>query len=249
MRTTAATVLVLGLCAAMLPAQHANTMSPVRPMPAPANALRFGNVLFPGGIPNHATALGSTVSGSLPYTGVPPGFTGRRPRTVVVPYAVPVYYGGGYYPYGYGGYPQQAPQNITVVVPPQQTPSVVINQTFTDSSPSRPSELREYGGAEPGGTADGLTVYESRKPAVATEPEKPKPAAGPLVRDGKPNIYLLATKDGGILQAIGYWQDGSTVGYVTPDVTVRKVPFADIDLDLSKRLNAQRNLELDLTAR
>src|SRR4051794_38495680 len=77
--------------------------NPVRPMPAPINALPYGNIIFPGGFPSHPTALGGTVSGNIPYTGVPAGgrypHGGGRNQTVVVPYAVPVYGGGhgGYY--------------------------------------------------------------------------------------------------------------------------------------------------------
>src|SRR5919199_4970390 len=86
--------------AALNPASRINpaALNPVQPMPVPPNMPPYGNVLFPGGNPSFPSQLGATVRGT-PY-GYGPGFVGGRPggpigrsHTVVVPYAVPVYYG------------------------------------------------------------------------------------------------------------------------------------------------------------
>ena len=156
---------------ALIPAQHVPVINPSRGMIAPSNAYRYGNILFPGGISQqvpaphlntHAGRLGGVVSGSIPYTGVPPGQDGRfGGRTVVVPYAYPVFYGGGY---GYGGYYGQEPQapNVTVVVPQQPVPQVVINNSYVPDT-AKPV-LREY---SPGELPESnVRVYEGpSKPA------------------------------------------------------------------------------------
>src|SRR2546422_65197 len=103
----------------------------------PPNASRYGNILFPGGTPAAAPAprLGSLVPNRGQYAGggyvSPPsrnnGGPGGRGRTIVVPYAYPVYFSD----YGYNnGYNPPQPQPITIVVPQQQqtVPTVIINQ-------------------------------------------------------------------------------------------------------------------------
>jgi hypothetical protein len=247
-------VLIPGLAFAMW-AQHANTINPVRPMPAPTNALPFGNILHPGGITSFPHQLGGTVSGTIPYTGVPPG---RHPgpggfgrsghnRTVVVPYAVPVF---GYGGYGYGGYydGQQAPTNVTVVVPQQPTPSVIINQTFNSPDEAR-QQMTEY---STGDIPDkgGVRVYEPprRSDSSSAQPEvtAPPPAPRSSARDGKPTIYLIALTDSTVRQAIGYWVEDGTLNYVTPQASINHVSLDMVDRDTSVQLNAERKLEFDL---
>lgn len=220
--------------------------NPVRPMPVPVNALPYGNILYPGGVPSFPSALGATVRGNPPYTGVRPGgnpgggvgYPGR-PRTVVVPYAVPVYYGGGY-----GDYYQQQQPNVTVVMPQQPAPSVVINQTFHNGELAS-TEVPERGG---------LRVYEAPKSPNAPS-EKPKAEAAPApkrtyARDEKANIYLIALKDSTVKEAIGYWMEGTaTFAYVTPEATINRVNLDLVDREASVQLNAQRNLEFELRAR
>src|SRR5215467_9329443 len=85
----------------------------------------FGNVVFPAGKPTQGAPF--TLNGNLNH-----GFVGHpvvngairhnssSGGVVYVPYAYPVYSGGGYYNgYGYGDVPpQQPPPNVTVVYPP-----------------------------------------------------------------------------------------------------------------------------------
>src|SRR5437763_1286857 len=66
----------------------------------PPNASRYGNILFPGGTPAAPPAprLGSLVPNRGQYSGgyfSPPSRGGNQPgngRTIVVPYAYPVYF-------------------------------------------------------------------------------------------------------------------------------------------------------------
>lgn len=232
----------LGLPAVIL-AQHAPLINVTRGMPAPSNAYTYGNILYPGGIPNSVNSfagrLGSTVAGGS-YTGVAPGgggyrgggHSGGRQRTVVVPYAYPVFYdgGAGYYP------PEQQPTNVTVVVPQQPAPQVIINNGYAPET-AKPI-LREYSGEAP--SESNLRVYEGPKPRAE--------APARSIMDEQATIYLIALKDGSIRQAIGYWTQGDTFHYVTPNSSVNHLSLAIVDRERSVELNAERNLEFDIKA-
>jgi len=232
-------------------------------MPAPLNAAPYGNILYPGGFP---TALGGTVSGNVPYTGVPQGYRGNwggggRNQTVVVPYAVPVY-GGGYVDYGAQG--SQPPTNVTVVVPQQPATPVIINQTFGPDSAPTNQDIREYSANDPP-ESGGLHVYEPNKrseplprrqqpqaPSRSVEQAAPAAETRPMrsyVRDDQPTIYLIALKDTTVRQAIGYWVEGNTLKYVTPQASINHLSLDMVDRELSVRLNGERNLDFDLKSR
>jgi hypothetical protein len=223
-----------------LAAQHVPVVRSGPTMQPPAGAYRFGNILFPGGIAphtqTHAGRIGGVVSGYPPYTGVRgPQFPNRN-RTIVVPYAVPVYYGD---PYAYA-YQQQP--NVTVVVPQQPTPSVVINHNY--SADTANPVLRDYSTEEPA-ERGGVRVYEGpgKKPA----PE-PKQEVRRVPASDRPTIYLIALKDSTIRQAIGYWVEQGTLHYVTPQSTINRITLDNVDRELSHQLNSERNLEFDLNA-
>lgn len=231
----------------VLQAQHPSIISPGRTTPAPAGAFRFGNILFPGGLPknqSHAARLGGTIAGRPPFVGVQPGHGhGRghqRNRTLVVPYAVPVYYGD---PYGYG-YAQQSP-NVTVVVPQQPAPSVVINHNYTPETAN--PVMRDYSNSNLP-ESGGLRVYDGSKPSPKEPAQAPVPEAKSKVASDQPTIYLIALKDSTIRQAIGYWIEDETFNYVTPQGTINRVSLDNLDKELSERLNAERNLEFDLNS-
>jgi hypothetical protein len=242
------TVAVLG--ASTLAAQRVPVINPRTPMQAPAGAYRFGNILFPGGIaPNqqsHAGRLGGVISGN-PYPGVGmggvgrPGFPGgnQRNRTIVVPYAFPVYYSD---PYGYG-YQGQQPPNVTVVVPQQPAPSVIINHNYTPET-AKPV-LRDYSDSDLPETG-GIRVYEGSKRQQSSAPAQPETVR--RVAPDKPTIYLIALKDGTIRQAIGYWIEGSTLNFVSPQSSISNVSLDSVDRELSEQLNSERNLEFDLNS-
>jgi hypothetical protein len=158
-----------------------------------------------------------------------------RPRTVVVPYAYPVWGGGSYW--DAAAYQQPQP-NVTVVMPQQPPPPQVIINNYTDG-------VRTTVTAEE--TGGGLKVYEATpgaKPAPAAS-QAPKPT-GSYVRDDKPNIYLLALRDKTVHEAIGYWARDGVLHYVTPGASIRQVDLALLDREETQRLNTERKLEFDL---
>jgi len=233
-------IMVLCVAVAAFGQRSAATQSPFRPMPPPAGTTpTFGNILYPGGInQTHPARLGATISGR-PFPGVHPGMIDHgRPRTIVVPYAVPVwtggYYGGGYYGAGYydGGMPYAQQQPVTVVMPQQSTPQIVINN-YTDGVRTSVAATEETGG---------LRVYEASpaaKPAATA-------ATGSYVRDDKPNIYMIVLRDKTIVEAIGYWVKDGMLHYVTPEATIRQVDIDLLDREASTRLNATRKLEFEI---
>ena len=234
--------LVLIVAAAAIPsfAQHVGVINPSRGMTAPAGAYQYGNILFPGGIvsQSHASRVGSSISGFPPYRGVAPGRGGLQPqrnRTVIVPYAYPVYYGDA-------GYSQQQIQpNVTVVMPEQPTPTVVINQYGADQQTTRVAEGNDSGGIRVWDGAAGKAVTPDKTPAVTAD----VPSRG-AVADEKPNIYLIALKDSTLRAAIGYWVEDGTLHYVTPQSTVNRVTLDMVDRELSEQLNRERKLDFDI---
>lgn len=227
-------------------AQHAPLINTGPLMQPPANAYPFGNILFPGGISQHPQNLGTSVSGNLPHNyGMRSGPNGRgsgangRLRTVVVPYAVP-YYDNSYY------VPPQPQPNITVVVPQQPAPSVVINQSFTPET-ARPL-LRDYSESdlpESNPSNSSVRIYEAPMRSGGTNNQ---PRTGNLApqADDKPTIYLIALKDSSIHSAIGYWVEDSTLHYVTPQGTANRVTLDQVDRDITEQLNRDRHIEFTL---
>jgi hypothetical protein len=64
--------------------------------------------------------------------------------------------------------------------------------------------------------------------------------------DEKATIYLIALKDGSLRQAIGYWVQGDTLHYVTPDASINRLSGDIVDVQRSTDLNRERNLDFDL---
>ena len=247
-------VLVAGV--SMLSAQHVPVVRSGPTMHPPAGAYRFGNILFPGGIgpshqQTHAGRMGGVISGVPPfgggYPGGRPGFPNnprypQRNQTVVVPYAVPVYYGD---PYGYG-YGQQQSPNVTVVMPQQPTPSVVINHNYTPETAA--PAMKEYPSGELP-QSGGVRVYEA--PRTDKDPKEnavAKQAPARSEASDKPTIFLIALKDGTIRQAIGYWIEDETLQFVTPQGKITHITLDNLDRELSQQLNSERNLEFDLNS-
>jgi hypothetical protein len=156
---------------------------------------------------------------------------------MIVPYAYPVYYGGGGYYDGYA--PEQQPTNVTVVVPQQPAPQVIINNSYVPET-AKPV-VREYSAGELPENS-GIRVYEGAKPRHT----EPAARSGVSVMDEKPTIFLIALTDGTIRQAIGYWQQGDTFHYVTPDSSINHLSVGMVDRARSIELNAERKLDFDL---
>jgi hypothetical protein len=171
-----------------------------------------------------------------------------RTRTIVVPYAYPIgvpvtgYYGDPYAQgdpnYNGGGGPQQ-----------QSMPPVIINQTFVPET-AHPV-MRDYSESELPESA------QQQQPSVRVydAPMRPRERAPEPARSYEPppsdeaTIYLIAFKDSSVHQAIGYWLEGNTLHYVTPQGSVNRITMDQVDRPLSERLNRERNMEFDLRAR
>ncbi|MBZ5606799.1 MAG: hypothetical protein LAP38_00965 [Acidobacteriia bacterium] len=203
----------------------------------------FGNVLYPG--TGHAPAM---PPGGFNGPRFPTGSAGRpvvrsplpaahpfHQRGSIVPY--PVFYGGYGYDYGYDtssgygpnyapGYGDQAPP----IVNTNSAPSVVINQNFVP--PQANPVVREYGNPNP-------DEHSSAQDAVPAQ----------RANEDQATLYLIAFKDHSIVQALGYWMEGSNLHYVTVDHALNQASLDLIDRDLSQRLNTERGVEFRLPAR
>jgi hypothetical protein len=184
----------------------------------------FGNTVFPGGGgPRLNVPLSSQDPTRLNTRSVAPnrGYFGGQRLTrsngvVAVPYAVPVYVGGGGYDNSYlptQAAPQQQP-NIIVIYPPSAQPVFI------------------------GGSGDGQQAAAPQ--AIVTQPAE-ETAAG-----SEPAHYLIAFKDHTIYSAVAYWVDGSTLHYFTSGNTHNQVSLALVDRELTERLNRETGTNLQL---
>jgi hypothetical protein len=219
----------------------------------------FGSVLYPGtghapvnnGVPPlFPSRLGANVAGR-PFGngnfGGNGGFGGNHPvghgRAIIVPY--PVYYGGFGYGYGYDQ-PQAPPEPGAPIVNTNTAPSVVINQNFI---PERTNPaVREYPPADTGEQqSTGMRLYQAPPSHPYADTQASQPERRPrVVNDDQPTLYLIAFKDHTIVQALGYWMEGSTLHYVSVEHSLNQASLDLIDRDLSQRLNDERGIEFKL---
>jgi len=204
----------------------------------------FGSVIHPG-LGHTPTTPPGGINGPYFYSN---GFAGRpvgaapraaahpqHGRTVVVPY--PVYYGYSY-PNGYAsGYYDSSvyagdagdPGNV---VNSSGVPSVVINQNFVPQTAN--PQVREYNWNDnSNGDSSGFRMYQA---PVGSQPAARQPS-------DQPTLYLIAFKDHSIVQALGYWMEGSTLHYVSAEHTLNQASLDMIDHDMSMRLNSERGVE------
>lgn len=209
----------------------------------------FGSILHPGigHTPGATPPVGQFRSGGYSRGFLNP-WQASHPQhggAVIVPY--PVYY-GGYYGYdpsaygnGYGSGPNSAPGYNDDGSGPG-LPSVVINQNFVP--PTANPQVRDYtGDQQPPPQDQGLKLYQAPPSHpyadAATAPQ------GPAVSE-QPTIYLIALRDHTIVQALGYWMEGSTLHYVSAEHTLNQLSIDLVDRDLSQRLNDERHLDFRL---
>jgi len=139
--------------------------------------------------------------------------------------AYPIFVGGSPYDYGYlpSGY---APGYDESQQGPPPAPAVVINQNFI---PDRANPMvREYG---PEDEEQGMRNYQNAPP---NQPE------------AEATIYLIAFRDHSVVPALAWWLEGNTLKYVNLDHDINQASVDLIDRDLSKKLNAQRNIDFTL---
>jgi hypothetical protein len=205
----------------------------------------FGNVLYPGtghappnppgGIngPNFANRLGNVVAGRPAFIAPPPANHQQHRKTVIVPY--PVYYGGYVDQSAYGQQYQDQSQ-LPPIINTNGSPSVMINPGYVpvQANPRIYEEPEE----------SSMRMYQNR-----STPYADMQASSPRSRnanDDKPTIYLIAFRDHSIVQALGYWMEGSNLHYVSAEHSVNQASMDLIDRDLSQRLNDERAVEFKL---
>ena len=75
------------------------------------------------------------------------------------------------------------------------------------------------------------------------------PAASSGVDSGPTaSPYLIAFKDHSIFSAVAYWVEGDTLHYFTDGNTHNQVSLSLVDRDLTKRLNEESGLKVNLPA-
>ncbi len=219
---------------------------------ATSNGYTYGNILFPGGVPT-APKSGYPVNAfaSHPLHGGQYGgqfnngnnrqATGKT-RTIVVPYAYPIYFGGdynnGYMSYGYDQQQQQQqqPNNVTVVVQQQPNPPVVINQNFIPSDAGNRTNDQD----------DAAARANEPPPPLRQRPAPPMVPQAAVPNDDQATIYLIALKNGTVYSAIGFGIIGNTLTYTAPNGSSSRVSMDDVDAPLSERLNRERNVQFNL---
>lgn len=149
-------------------------------------------------------------------------------------FAYPMFFGASPYDYGYlppdsGPPPGYAGQDYGPPGP-GGAPAVVINQNFIP--PQANPMVRDYGPeGDQGDQSSGMRMYQNIPPQQG-EPEA--------------TIYLIAFKDHTVVPALGWWLEGRTIKYVTLDHDINQASVDLIDRDLSRKLNAQRNIDFTL---
>jgi hypothetical protein len=208
----------------------------------------FGSVLYPG--TGHAPTATPPV-GQFAHTGFSRGFANpghaahpNHGAAVIVPY--PVYY-GGYYGYdpsaaGYANGNAPGPTDDGSQAGPG-LPSVVINQNFVP--PQANPQVREYTGDQTTQPQQqdqsGMKLYQAPPTHPYADAATQRASAG-----DQPTIYLIALRDHTIVQALGYWMEGSTLHYVSAEHTLNQLSIDLVDRDLSQRLNDERGLDFRL---
>jgi len=159
------------------------------------------------------------------------GYAGSRSygRSVVIPYAVPVYGYGGYAAPSYG-YGYNDADNGYAAPPPVAQP---MEQPMDQSMSYGP----DGGQPAPPPADDSLRVYQAPAPS-------PQEAA---VSEGR--YYLIAYKDHSVYTALAYWMENGTLNYVTPQNAHNQVTLDLLDIELTKQLNARRGYAFNIINR
>ena len=192
---------------------------------------RTGHVpVTPPGRPAWPHFLGRSLSRARP----PLGSTATPGGMVVIP--IPVYDSGTLdAESGIVSPPDGNPaQPITNL---DDRPPVVINQNLAS-----PTDDPRYANQYP-------TTGREFGPPVCQDPANScaSPGQGTSNRvdsNGKPTIYLIAYKDHRIVEALGYWIEGTMLHYVSVEYAFNHASLSLIDSDISRRLNHERGIAL-----
>jgi len=184
-----------------------------------------GNVISIGPIRGGATGFGS------PAVRQHRGFDRGTTIILGLPYAVPSYY----YGYGSGGYSStvlDAYGNPLVTAPAApQAPNVIIIGP-QGNQPAAGQSMGAWAGPSTFDPRDTVIVYQ------AAPAEPPLPPAKP--------VTLLVFKEHSIYAVTDYWKEGDRLCYTTNYGSQNCVSLDQIDLDFTKKLNAERNIKFEL---
>jgi hypothetical protein len=95
----------------------------------------------------------------------------------------------------------------------------------------------------------------SPAPNYAYAPPQPPPPPMVLQAAPQPNAsraagdtpsFLIAFNDHNIKLVAAYWTEKNSLKYVTMEHEIKTVPLADVDRDLSRRLNRERGVQFAL---
>lgn len=148
-------------------------------------------------------------------------------------------------PYAFGGYEYAAGDpNVIVVERNTQTASSAEHVVTVPPQPSAPAKpapepkVIEVQPGQPEGTAEapagGVQVFRGGSPQRLEE---------------KTAIYLVALKSGVIYTSREHWLEGETLRYITARGERRTAQISEVDLDLTRQLNAERNMPFVLEVR
>ena len=150
-------------------------------------------------------------------------------------------------PLGYGPYGGYTEQHIVVVGHETSTHS----QTSYQRTPAAPTATEPQPPIEP-------KLYEVRpkEPAPAASREPPAQAGVEsieMIRGGEvadraagDGLYLIAFKNESVVISQRHWLKGDTFHYVTPSGQLHQMKLAEVDLDLTAKLNRERGVIFEL---
>jgi len=119
-------------------------------------------------------------------------------------------------------------------------PAVVIDQNFA----SPPSDLQFAKQDPAAGREFGPPPSQN---SAASSASAAQGASNRVDNDGKPTVYLIAFKDHRIVEAFGYWVEGTMLHYVSVVYALNHASIDLIDPDVSQRLNRERGIDFKLT--
>jgi hypothetical protein len=122
---------------------------------------------------------------------------------------------------------------------PDDRPPVVIDQNL---APRR--DASEFVNHYPA-TGRGFPPPVPQNPANSSSAGQD--ASNRVDDSGKPTIYLIAFKDHRVVQALGYWIEGTMLHYVSVGYAFNHASISLIDSDISRRLNNERGIEFTIT--
>ena len=167
---------------------------------------------------------------------------------MVVPFGVPVMYGGGY------PYAEQPVQ--TIVQPVQPPPSVIINQYYTPETAN--PEMKEYGNLPAPIRAPRTEVEGDREERGSVRVTPPSALTSrttvgraelsqeAIEAANRPTITTLVFVDGSKVPVIAYWRQGESLHYVGADYAKVVTEMVRLDKGGSERVNAERGVEFRL---